>query len=58
MTIDLQVQKIVVHKFLPIPQKTFSTQPSTVEMESSHSLLKEWRRLFQNSLKLSFKYHL
>ena len=35
MTIDLLVQKTVVHKFLRIPQSTFQTLPSTVEMESS-----------------------
>ena len=37
MTIDLLVQKTVVHKFLQIPQSTFPTLPSTVEMESSRS---------------------
>ena len=30
MTIDLLVQKTVVHNFLPIPQSTFPTLPSTV----------------------------
>ena len=33
MTIDLQVQKTVVHNFLRIPQTTFPTLPSTVQME-------------------------
>ena len=35
--IDLLVQKTVVHNFLRIPQSTFPTLPSTVEMESSPS---------------------
>ena len=37
MTIDLQVQKTVVHNFLRIPQSTFPTLPSKVEMELSRS---------------------
>ena len=37
MTIDLLVQKTVVHNFLWIPQSTFPTLPSTVHMESSCS---------------------
>ena len=37
LTIDLLVQKTVVHNFLRIPQKTFPTLPSTVQMESSGS---------------------
>ena len=37
MTIDLLVQKTVVHNFLRIPQSTFQTLPSTFEMESSRS---------------------
>ena len=37
MTIDLLVQKTDVHIFLRIPQSTFSTLPSRVEMESSRS---------------------
>ena len=36
-TIDLLVQKNVVHNFLRIPQSTFRTLPSTVEMESRRS---------------------
>ena len=35
MTIDLLGQKTVVHNFLRIPQSTFPTLPSTVQMESS-----------------------
>ena len=37
MTIDLLVQKTVVHNFLRIPQSTFPTLRSTVEIESSRS---------------------
>ena len=37
MTIDLLVQKTVVHNFLRIPQSTFPTLPSTVQMEYSRS---------------------
>ena len=37
MTIDLLVEKIVVHNFLRIPQSTFPLQQSTVQMESSWS---------------------
>ena len=36
-TIDLLVQKNVVNNFLRIPQSTFPTLPSTVEMESRRS---------------------
>ena len=37
MTIDLLVQKTVVHNFVRIPQSTFPTLPSSAEMESSRS---------------------
>ena len=37
MTIDILLQKTVVHNFLRIPQCTFQTLPSTVQMESSLS---------------------
>ena len=37
MTIDLLVQKTVVHNFLRIPLSTFPKLPSTVHMESSRS---------------------
>ena len=37
MTIDLPVQKTVVHNFLRIPQSTFPLLQSTVQMESSRS---------------------
>ena len=35
MTIDLLVQKTVVHNFLRIPQSTFPTLPFTLQIESS-----------------------
>ena len=37
MTIDLLLQKTVVHNFLRIPESTFPTQSSRVNMESSQS---------------------
>ena len=37
MTIDLLVQKAVVQSFLRIPQSTFPSLQSTVQMESSRS---------------------
>ena len=37
MTINLLVQKTVVHNFLRIPQSTFPLLQSTVQMESSRS---------------------
>ena len=37
MTIDLLVQKTVDYNYLLIPQSTFPTLPSTVQMESSVS---------------------
>ena len=37
MTIDLLVEKTVVHNFLRIPQSTFPLLQSTVQMESSRS---------------------
>ena len=37
MTIDLLVQKTVVHNFLLIPQSMFPTVTSTVQMESRRS---------------------
>ena len=37
MTIDLVVQKTDVQNFLLIPQSTFPTLPSRVEMESNRS---------------------
>ena len=37
MTIDLLVQKIVVHNVLQIPESSFPLVQSTVEMESRRS---------------------
>ena len=37
MTIDLLIQKTVVHNFLRLPQSTFPLLQSTVQMESSRS---------------------
>ena len=37
MTIDLLEQKIIVHNFLRVPQSTFPTVQSTVQIESSRS---------------------
>ena len=37
MTIDFLDQKTVVHNFLRVPQSTFPTLQSTVQMESSRS---------------------
>ena len=39
-TIDLLVQKTVLHNFLRIPQSTFLTLTSTVQMEHAVLLLK------------------
>ena len=37
MTIDLLEQKIIVHNFLRVQQRTFPTLQSTVQIESSPS---------------------
>ena len=37
MTIDLLEQKIIVHNFLRVPESTFPTLQSTVQIESSRS---------------------
>ena len=37
ITIDLVEEKTVVHNFLRVPQSTFHTLQSTVQMESSRS---------------------
>ena len=55
MTIDLLVQKTVVHNFLQIPQSTFPYLLSTVQMEASRSSTKHWQPVLLTSLKLSFK---
>ena len=41
MTIDLLEQKTVVHNFLRVPQSTFPTLQSTVQMESSRSSMQK-----------------
>ena len=46
--IRLLVQKTVVHNFLRIPQSTFPTLPSTVEMESSRSSTQPMTRTSPN----------
>ena len=48
MTIDLLVQKTVVHNFLRIPQSTFPTLPSTVQMESSRFSTQTMTTTFSN----------
>ena len=40
MTIDLLKQKTVAHNFLQVPQSTFPTLKSTVQIESSRSSTK------------------
>ena len=46
--IDLLVQKTVLHNFLRIPQSTFPTLPSTVQMEESRSSAKTMRTASSN----------
>ena len=48
MTIDLLVQKTVVHNFLRIPQTTFPTVQSTVQKESSRSSPQTLMTTFSN----------
>ena len=48
MTIDLLVQKTVVHNFLPIPQSTFPLLQSTLQMESSCSSTQTMTRTSSN----------
>ena len=48
MTIDLLVQKAVVHSFLRIPQRTFPLLQSTVQMESSFSSTQTMTRTSSN----------
>ena len=48
MTIDLLVQNTVVHNFLRIPQSTFPTLPSTVQMESNRSSTQTITTTFSN----------
>ena len=51
MTIDLLVQKTVVHNFLRIPQSTFPTLPSTVQMKSSRSSTQTMMKTSSNIVK-------
>ena len=51
MKIDLFVQKTVVHNFLRIPQTTFPTLQSTVQMESSRSSTQTMRMTSSNIVK-------
>ena len=48
MTIDLLLQKTVVHNILRIPQTTFPTLQSTVQMESSRSFTQTMRTTSSN----------
>ena len=50
MTIDLLVQKTVVHNFLRISQSTFLTLPSTVQMESSRSSTQRMTTISSNNV--------
>ena len=48
MTIDLLVQKTVVYNFLRIPQSTFPTLASTIQMESSRSSTQKMTIILSN----------
>ena len=48
MTIDLLEQKTVVHNFFRVPQSTFPTLQSTVQMESSRSSTQTMITTFPN----------
>ena len=50
MTIDLLVQNTIVHNFLRIPQSTFPTLPSTVELESRRSSTQTMTTTSSNSV--------
>ena len=54
MTIDFQVLKTVVHNFLRIPQSTFPTLPSTVQMESSRSSTQRMTTIFSKIVETFF----
>ena len=51
ITIDLLVQITVVHNFLRIPQSTFPTLPSTLQMELSCSSIKTMTTTSSNIVK-------
>ena len=48
MTIELLLQKTVVHNILRIPESKFQTLQSTVEMESSRSSAQTMRTTSSN----------
>ena len=54
MTIDLLVQKTIVHNFLPIPQSTFPLLQSTLQMESSCSSTQKMTRTSSNIVETFF----
>ena len=54
MRIDLLVQKTVVHNFLRIPQTTFPTLQSTVQIESSRSSTKTMTTTSSNIVETFF----
>ena len=54
MRIDLLVQKTVVHNFSRIPQCTFPTLPSTVQMESTRSSNEPLMNTLSNIVEIFF----
>ena len=58
MTIDLLVQKTVVHNFLRIPLSTFPLVQSTVQMESSRSCTETMTTTSSNIVETFVKIHL
>ena len=58
MTIDLLEQKTIFHNFLRLPQTTFPTLESKIQIESSRSSRQKRSRLPLTSLILPFKYHI
>ena len=54
MTIDLLVLKTFDHNFLRIPQSTFQTLPSTVQMESSRSSTYTMSTISSNIVEIFF----
>ena len=51
MRINLLAEKTVIHNFLRIPQSTFQTLPSTVQMESSRFSTQTMMTTFYNIVK-------
>ena len=58
MTIDLLVQKAVVHNFFGFRKVRFHCYTPDFKWNQAVLLLKQWRRLLLTSLKLSLQYHL